>query len=245
MKTKFTFSTLALVAFVMLFAQGVQAQKNSARVSFKATNAQFGTEVQYARDVLGFLSVTATAGYSSVQDQVDGAELRSLNGSTRTLGLGLEYSPFGNNQKGLYIQANALRLNSDFSASSGNSYSFLSNANCENFQSDNTNNSFSLFGNNTTYTGEVTNFMLDTRVGYRINIKGSRFSFAPFVAFEKVISNTDNVVLSSGEGSVNFATDRSLRTQATQINNSSVSVDLDNLYKSNRFNTGFEFLIKF
>lgn len=245
MKTKFTLSTLALVAFVMLFAQGVQAQKNSARVSFKATNAQFGTEVQYARDILGFLSVTATAGYSSVQDQVSGAELRSLNGSTRTLGLGLEFSPFGNSQKGLYVQANALRLNTDFTAAGGGGYSFLSNVNCENFEPATTNNSFNIFGNSTTYTGEVTNFMLDTRIGYRINIKNSRFSFAPFVAFEKVISNTNDIVLSSGEGSVNFASDRSLRTQATQINSTSVSVDLDNLYKSNRFNTGFEFLVKF
>lgn len=242
MKTKFNLILGLLILIGLSSTSELTAQDNNAiRFGFKATEAQFGMEVQYARSVASFLSVTATAGYNTIEDRVSGADLNTIDGSSKSIGLGLEFAPFGSST-GPYVQTNASRVSTNYEASSRNSY--FSNANCEAFAPQ-TNNSFSFFGGGQSYTGQSTNLLLDYRVGYRVNIKNSRVSFSPYFLLEHLVSSQDNVVLNSGDGAVNFFEDANLRTTATQINSTSVSVDMKELHKSNRFQTGLEITIRF
>lgn len=240
MKTKL-FTTCLSLLFILLITPNLAAQfNNSVTFGFKATNAQFGVEAQYSRAFTGMMAIKATAGLSTISDNVSGADLARINANTISYGLGLELTPFGNNA-GLFLQSNVMALHADFTAEQANS--FLLNGNCTTFQS--SNNNFSFITSGESYSGSANNLLLDTRIGYRVNIKGSRVSFAPFVAFEKIISDNQTIVLNNGQESVNYNQDRNLRTTATQINNSSVSVNVEELYKSNRFNTGFEMQIRF
>jgi len=250
---KITLPFLLFSTLIFIIPSSYAQYNNSGTLALKASDAQFATELIYTRYMNQYWGISIQAGYSNMNKPNANAELGRFSANSTTYGIGFELTPFGKNS-GFYVQSKVLAMNNEFSVwtkrrsiTTTTESTFIVNNNCTNYQDITVTQQVTnrqVF-DPVNYTGESKNFLMDTRIGYRIHVKNTRVSFAPYVTMETILGKNHTVILSSGGESVNYNENPDLNLRTTQITSTSISTDMQELYKPNKFNTGIEMSISF